>query len=110
MVALAAVDGALALAARALTRAVAATLLEPTGELRAGNAILNVAFTGGAAVGPAIAGLVVAGFGVQSALLLDAVSFCADRLGPGNRRAAAAGRARSRAHARPGPDGHRLHA
>jgi MFS family permease len=75
VVALAAVDGALALAGRALTRAVVATALEPTGELRAGNAVLNVAFTGGAAVGPALAGLVVAGFGVQSALLLDAVSF-----------------------------------
>jgi MFS family permease len=75
VVALAAIDGALALAGRALTRAVVATALEPTGELRAGNAVLNVAFTGGAAVGPALAGLVVAGFGVQSALLLDAVSF-----------------------------------
>lgn len=75
VVVLAAVDGALALAGRALTRAVVATSLEPTGELRAGNAVLNVAFTGGAAVGPALAGLAVAGFGVQSALLLDAVSF-----------------------------------
>lgn len=75
VIALAAVDGALALAGRALTRAVVASLLEPSGELRAGNAILNVAFTGGAAIGPAIAGLVVAGFGVQSALLLDAASF-----------------------------------
>lgn len=77
VVALAAVDGALALAGRALTRAVVATALEPSGELRAGNAILNVFFTGGAAVGPALAGLVVAGFGVQAALLLDAVSFYA---------------------------------
>jgi MFS family permease len=75
VVALAAVDGALALAGRSLTRAVVATALEPSGELRAGNALLNVAFTGGAAIGPALAGLVVAGFGVQSALLLDAVSF-----------------------------------
>jgi MFS family permease len=75
VVALAAVDGALALAGRALTRAVVATDLEPSGELRAGNALLNVAFTGGAALGPALAGLVVAGLGVQTALLLDAVSF-----------------------------------
>lgn len=75
VVALAAVDGALALAGRALTRSVVAAALEPSGELRAGNALLNVFFTGGAAVGPALAGLVVAGFGVQSALLLDAVSF-----------------------------------
>jgi MFS family permease len=72
---LATIDGALALTGRALTRAVVASLLEPAGELRAGNAILNVAFTGSAALGPGIAGLVVAGFGVQTALLLDAVSF-----------------------------------
>jgi MFS family permease len=77
VIALAAVDGAFALVGRALTRAVVATTLEPSGELRAGNAILNVAFTGGAAIGPALAGLAVAGFGVQSALLLDAISFYA---------------------------------
>lgn len=77
VVILAAIDGVLALSGRVLTRAVVAALLEPVGELRAGNAILNVAFTGGAAVGPGIAGLVVAGFGVPSALLLDAVSFYA---------------------------------
>src|SRR3954447_5414315 len=70
VIALAAIDGTLALAGRAITRAVVAALLEPTGELRAGNAILNIGFTGGAAVGPAIAGLVVAGVGVQAALLL----------------------------------------
>jgi MFS family permease len=75
VIVLAAIDGTLALAGRALTRAVVATLLEPSGQLRAGNAVLNVAFTGGAAVGPGIAGLIVAGFGVQTALLLDAVSF-----------------------------------
>jgi MFS family permease len=75
--ALAAVDGCLALAGRSLTRTVVAALLEPSGELRAGNALLNVAFTGGAALGPALAGLAVAGFGVQTALLLDAVSFYA---------------------------------
>jgi MFS family permease len=73
--ALAAVDGCLALTGRSLTRAVVAALLEPAGELRAGNALLNVAFTGGAAVGPGLAGLLVAGFGVQTALLLDAASF-----------------------------------
>jgi len=77
VVAVAAFDGALALSARALTRAVAAAMLEPAGELRAGNAVLNVAFTGGAAIGPAVAGAAVAGLGVQTALLLDAVSFFA---------------------------------
>jgi MFS family permease len=77
IVLVATIDGALALTARSLTRAVSAAMLEPAGELRAGNAILNVAFTGGAAVGPAIGGVVVATFGAQTALLLDAVSFYA---------------------------------
>jgi MFS family permease len=75
VVVLAAVDGALALTSRSLTRAVVATLLAPRDQLRSGNALLNVAFTGGAAVGPGLAGLVVAALGVESALLLDAVSF-----------------------------------
>ncbi len=75
VVAIAAIDGALALASRSLTRAVVAALLEPRDQLRSGNALLNIAFTGGAAIGPGLAGLIVAGFGVQVALLLDAVSF-----------------------------------
>jgi len=75
VVAVAALDGALALTAKTLTRAVTAAMLEPEGELRAGNAVLNIAFTAGVAVGPALAGGVVAAFGVQSALLLDAASF-----------------------------------
>ncbi len=75
IVAIAAVDGTLALTAKTLTRAVTAAMLEPEGELRAGNAVLNIAFTGGAAIGPALAGAVIAALGVQSALLLDAASF-----------------------------------
>ncbi|MFN8218091.1 MAG: MFS transporter [Solirubrobacterales bacterium] len=75
VIAVATIDGALALTGRSLTRAVVAALLEPAGELRAGNAVLNIAFTAGAAVGPGLAGLVVAGFDVQVALLIDAVSF-----------------------------------
>jgi MFS family permease len=77
VVAVATIDGALALTAKSLTRSVSAAMLEPEGELRAGNAILNVAFTGGAAIGPVLAGAVTAAFSVQSALLLDAVSFYA---------------------------------
>src|SRR6476659_5278219 len=73
----ASLDGILAVGSRALTRAVVVSYLEPSGELRAGNAVLNLAYTWGAAIGPGIAGVVVAGFGVQSALLLDAASFCA---------------------------------
>lgn len=77
VVVVAALDGALALTAKTLVRAVAVAMLEPEGELRAGNAILNVAFTGGTAAGPVIAGAVVAATGVQTALLLDAASFYA---------------------------------
>jgi predicted MFS family arabinose efflux permease len=77
VIVLAIIDGALALSGRALTRAVVAALLEPSGELRAGNALLNVVFTASSALGPGMAGLIVAGFGVQTALLLDAVSFYA---------------------------------
>jgi MFS family permease len=77
VVVLASLDGILAVGSRALTRAVVVSFLEPSGELRAGNSILNLAYTWGAAIGPGIAGVVVAKFGVQSALLLDATSFCA---------------------------------
>ncbi len=75
VIVLATIDGALALTGRALTRAVVAALLERDDELRSGNALLNIAFTGGAAIGPGLAGLIVAGFGVQTALLLNAISF-----------------------------------
>ena len=60
---LATFDGSIASAARALTRAAAAAVLAPAGQLREGNALLNVAFTVGSAGGPALAGLVVAGAG-----------------------------------------------
>jgi predicted MFS family arabinose efflux permease len=75
VIVVATIDGTMALAGRALTRATVVALLEPSGELRAGNALLNVAFTAGAAVGPILAGLVVAGFGVETALFVDAGSF-----------------------------------
>jgi len=75
VVALAVVDGTLAIAARTFTRAAAAAVLAPPGQLREGNAIINVGFTGAGAAGPAIAGVVVAALGVQAALLIDAASF-----------------------------------
>jgi Transmembrane secretion effector len=74
---LATVDGSIAAAARAMTRATAAAVLTPAGQLREGNALLNFCFTAGAAAGPAIAGIVVAGAGVQAGLLIDAGSFLA---------------------------------
>jgi MFS family permease len=75
VIALAVVDGTLAIAARTFTRASAAAVLTPAGQLREGNAIINVGFTVAGAAGPAIAGVVVAALGVQTALLLDAASF-----------------------------------
>jgi MFS family permease len=75
VIVLAAIDAALGIASRSLTRAVVAELLRPSGELRAGNAVLNIAFTGGAAAGPIVAGVVVAGLGAATALALNAVSF-----------------------------------
>lgn len=75
VVALATIDGTLASTGRSLTRAAAVSMLDSHGALRSGNAVLNFGFTGAAAAGPAIAGLVVAGLGVQAALLLDAGSF-----------------------------------
>ncbi|MFL5841042.1 MAG: MFS transporter, partial [Thermoleophilaceae bacterium] len=72
---LAGLDGVLASAARALCRAAVGGLLRPAGELRAGNAVLNIGYTATAALGPAAAGLVVAGFGPSTALSGDAVSF-----------------------------------
>ena len=77
VLALAAIDGSLASASRSLTRAAAAGALKPEGRLREGNALLNMGFTAGAAIGPAVAGLVVAGASVQAALLADAASFLA---------------------------------
>jgi hypothetical protein len=74
---LATVDGSIAAAARAMTRATAAAVLTPARQLREGNALLNFCFTAGAAGGPAVAGLVVAGAGVQAGLLIDAGSFLA---------------------------------
>jgi MFS family permease len=74
---LATVDGSIASAARALTRATAAAVLTPAGQLREGNALLNFCFTAAAAGGPALAGVVVATAGVRTGLLIDAASFLA---------------------------------
>jgi MFS family permease len=77
VLAIAAIDGTLATAARARTRATAGQILEPLDLLREGNGVLNIGFTAGAAVGPALAGLLVATAGAQTALLADGLSFVA---------------------------------
>jgi MFS family permease len=74
---LGALDGALSIAAMALVRGATATLLAPHGTLRRGNAILNLGFSAGGALGPAVAGLLVAALGPGSALILDAGTFVA---------------------------------
>ena len=74
---LAAVDGVLALVGRALTRAAVAATLKPDGQLEAGNTLLNVSFSVSFAIGPALGGLIVAGFGVSAALWISAVIFLA---------------------------------
>ena len=75
VIALAVLDGTLAITARTFTRASAAAVLAPSGQLREGNAIINVGFTIAGAAGPAIAGVVVALLGVRTALVIDAASF-----------------------------------
>src|SRR5438445_462291 len=65
----------LAVAARGLVRAATAELAGEPAQLRRANATLNLGMTGSAALGPAAAGLLVAGFGAPAALLLDAASF-----------------------------------
>ncbi len=77
ILALALLDGTLAVTGRALSRATVAALLEREGRLREGNAIVNVGFASAAAAGPALGGVVVAGLGISEALLLDAASFAA---------------------------------
>lgn len=77
VIALGAFGSALAISGRALTRAAAVAAAEPHGLLREGNAVLNIGFTAGAAAGPALAGVIVAGAGPQTALVADAASFAA---------------------------------
>lgn len=72
---LAALDGVVAIAAKALSRTAVTATLAPGDELRAGNALLNVGFTFVAALGPALAGLLIAWVGTSTALLVDAASF-----------------------------------
>ncbi len=77
VLALTALDGMLAIAAKTLTRSATVASLMPSGLLRQGNALLNLAFSAGGAAGPAVAGAVVAAGGPSAALWLDAASFAA---------------------------------
>ena len=77
LLALAGIDGALALAARSLVRARTAALFPDGARLRRANAALNLGMTSAAAAGPAVAGVLVATAGAPAALWLDAASFAA---------------------------------
>jgi predicted MFS family arabinose efflux permease len=68
-------DGAVAIVGRALTRAAVAAALKPHGALEAGNKLLNVLFSLGYALGPALGGLVAAAAGVRASLLVTAGGF-----------------------------------
>jgi MFS family permease len=71
------VDGALAITARGLTRGAVATLLQPVGLLKEGNALMNIGFALASVGGAALGGLLIAQFGLAEALLVDAASFLA---------------------------------
>ena len=75
VLALALVDGAIALTARGLTRGAIASILQPAHLLREGNALLNIGFAVAAVGGSALAGILVTEVGLAVALLVDAASF-----------------------------------
>jgi MFS family permease len=72
---LACVDGALMLTARGITRGAVNATLTPSGLLREGNALLNVAYAASNVGGTALGGLLVHLFSVATALWVDAASF-----------------------------------
>ena len=87
ILALAAADGLLGLAARALVKASIVATTEPRGLLREGNTLLTSVFTACTAIGPVLGGVVVGFASPEAALLLDSASFAlaALLLGPGSR-------------------------
>jgi predicted MFS family arabinose efflux permease len=75
VLALALIDGVLMLTARGLSRGAVNAVLQPAGQLRAGNGLLNIGFAVASVGGSALGGLLVASFGVEAALAVDAASF-----------------------------------
>jgi hypothetical protein len=68
-------DGVLAIAGRAICRGAAAQVLEPSGRLREGNALLNMLVSPAFALGALAGGALVATVGADFALAADAGSF-----------------------------------
>jgi hypothetical protein len=77
VLALGLLDGAIALTARSLTRGAVAGVLQPSGLLKEGNALLNIGFALATVGGSALGGLLIAQLGISTALLVDAASFLA---------------------------------
>jgi predicted MFS family arabinose efflux permease len=77
VLALGLIDGALAITARGITRGAVASVLQPAGLLKEGNALMNIGFAVASVGGAALGGLLIAQFGVAVALLVDAASFLA---------------------------------
>ncbi len=75
VLALALVDGTLAITGRGLTRGAVAAVLQPAGMLREGNAMMNVGFAVASVGGAALAGLLIGTVGLSTALYVDAASF-----------------------------------
>ena len=75
VLALALLDGALAITGRSLTRGAVASILQPAALLKEGNALMNIGFAVASVGGAALAGLLIAQFGIATALLVDAASF-----------------------------------
>ena len=67
----------LAITGRSLTRGAVAIILQPAALLKEGNALMNIGFAIASVGGAAVAGLLIAQFGVAAALLVDAASFLA---------------------------------
>src|SRR4051812_16917103 len=72
---LALIDGTLAITGRGLTRGAVAAVLQPRELIKEGNALINLGFAFSSVFGAALAGGLIAAFGVSVALLVDAASF-----------------------------------
>ena len=75
--AIVAFDGVLAIAGRAICRGAAAQVLEATGDLRDGNAVINLLYSPTVALGAFAGGALVATVGADVALLGDGLTFVA---------------------------------
>jgi MFS family permease len=75
VLALALIDGTLAITARGVSRGAIANTLQGEGALRSGNALINTLFSASSVIGPVLGGIVTAAAGPSTALAVDAGSF-----------------------------------